>query len=1476
VTSATAAAANAAIISAQQAAQATQQSMNSLTRATQALQAMQAAQTAAHNLAASTPSNVPNGLSSGGLVPDSGLAGPGVANPVSSWTGVSTPTQSTSGNQTLVTVVQTQPNAIANWSSFNVGTNTLVYFNQSAGNTASGNNWIILNRVTDPSGVPSQILGQIRAEGAVYLLNANGIVFGGGSQINVQTLLASSLNLFSNTFGNANTPGTAAYRFLNGGIGDGTSAILLTSLAPVPGTAGPGNITVEPGASITVGTNGLALLAAPNVTNNGSITAPSGQVALVAGIGVSYRTSTNVGSGAVATTNLTFASYGNWVNASGADITPVGSVVNNGLIYTPSGNITLVGGAVAQNGVAITTTSAAQAGSIIVNSDYEASLSNATFYTGAVTFGPQAVTAVLPDPSSPPVKNDPTSLAPWQSVSAPGGFTVAPPVGQGPGFIAVNGAAIDFQGGTLVYAPGQGLSVTATVLPDPRFALPAADGRILIENGAVLDVSGIANITLPASYYVQQIILAGNELADSPLQQNGFLYGRTVSVNLALSGTNTETGETWVGTPIANLASYTNQLNNSISMLLKNGGAISLVGNEVVAETGSVVNLMGGYIHYLGGTINTTELIGSDGRIYNIGSANPNITYTGIAGEFAVEHNVSGKPDPSITQYYSSPLLSGSYYQPEYIQGGNGGTLSITVGSVNDPLRTSTGQLTIPDSGAFVFDATLLAGALAGEMQVAGHNLPTAGSFTFVGVEPIEIGSANTLSGTGLAALAPPAGFGFSSPLLASPGSAYAAQNVISSTVLDNAQLASITLTAGSGSAGSTASGGVLAPQPVTEDSGAVLAVQPLGSITLNAGTATINGTLTARGGSITINTAPGALVPDNIVVASGAVLDVSGFFINDQSLAPGTLSPALALPVNAGTIALVVPPATSQSSATGTLPPATATDLSGNITLAAGSLLNLQGGGHVNASGQLVTSNGVPVGSGGNLTLETYAGLGTPLTQGLPPLLRGVLTLDGTIEALGFSGGGTLTLEQPAFQVGGNPATAGSAYYFNPAQWGALGFGSFVLTSIEGTVVPAGAVVTLQHQNLIPNAAVLSAPSGANPAAYAAAGLLVGTQRSPTNLTISAGQETLEQALQTTTADDSAIVGLGAQILGDPGASISISSTMALTMLGTIRAPGGTVSLAVNVPFTSGGVQATITPAGPLYLGPQSVIDVSGTVVMNPVPQTLSAVARPSYTTKKVLAGGTINLADDETAILVAPGAILNVSGTAGTLNVPQLVPGGPLGGQQLALVPTPQWSSAGAININGEMGLLFEGTLKGQGGAPQAAGAILTVTVDDPSSNALFNSINPILILVEDTAQAITASGATFDFSTFVPTTKPYSNASEQINPNIPAGVLLLGADSLNGSGIGSLVLNGRGGFAGQVSLTLGQSIVYNNGGYLIAANAGNFTWSGNPIQPGLAGGTTDGASLTLNAPYVSLVGVTVSGGGEQPSPGTATDPP
>ena len=65
------------------------------------------------------------------------------------WSGLNDPTQSGSATQPIVTVKQTASKAIAYWSSFNVGPNTTLYFDQSGGNDGSGNGWIVLNRVTD-------------------------------------------------------------------------------------------------------------------------------------------------------------------------------------------------------------------------------------------------------------------------------------------------------------------------------------------------------------------------------------------------------------------------------------------------------------------------------------------------------------------------------------------------------------------------------------------------------------------------------------------------------------------------------------------------------------------------------------------------------------------------------------------------------------------------------------------------------------------------------------------------------------------------------------------------------------------------------------------------------------------------------------------------------------------------------------------------------------------------------------------------------------------------------------------------------------------------------------------------------------------------------------------------------------------------------------------------------------------------------
>src|SRR5262249_6136736 len=145
--------------------------IDTLAQTTQALNAVKNMQAAARAAAMSGPNNlgadpnhpglrlpnVPNGLTPGGL-----QVAPGVGTDPSLWVGATLPTQTASAGKTNVTIVQNQQQALLNWQTFNIGKNTDLIFDQTAGG-ANAREWIAFNKVTDPSGVPSQILGSIDA-----------------------------------------------------------------------------------------------------------------------------------------------------------------------------------------------------------------------------------------------------------------------------------------------------------------------------------------------------------------------------------------------------------------------------------------------------------------------------------------------------------------------------------------------------------------------------------------------------------------------------------------------------------------------------------------------------------------------------------------------------------------------------------------------------------------------------------------------------------------------------------------------------------------------------------------------------------------------------------------------------------------------------------------------------------------------------------------------------------------------------------------------------------------------------------------------------------------------------------------------------------------------------------------------------------------------------------------------------------------
>jgi len=91
--------------------------------------------------------------------------------------GSATITHTGSRGQTVTTVQQNSVVASIQWQSFNLGTGDTVNFVQPSSQAVS------INRISDPAG--SNIHGRIQANGQVWLLNPNGILFGKDAQINV-------------------------------------------------------------------------------------------------------------------------------------------------------------------------------------------------------------------------------------------------------------------------------------------------------------------------------------------------------------------------------------------------------------------------------------------------------------------------------------------------------------------------------------------------------------------------------------------------------------------------------------------------------------------------------------------------------------------------------------------------------------------------------------------------------------------------------------------------------------------------------------------------------------------------------------------------------------------------------------------------------------------------------------------------------------------------------------------------------------------------------------------------------------------------------------------------------------------------------------------------------------------------------------------------------------------------------------------
>ena len=147
------------------------------------------------------------------------------------------------GSNTIIN--QGSNSAIINWDSFDINKGESVYFNQNSSSS------IVLNRVTN--GLPTNIFGNLTANGNVFIMNNAGVLIGNGAVINTNSFLAGAANINDKDF----MAGKYNFYSAKGSV------------------INNGNIKVQNG--------GYAVLLGKNVENNGLIAAKLGKIYLSSG-----------------------------------------------------------------------------------------------------------------------------------------------------------------------------------------------------------------------------------------------------------------------------------------------------------------------------------------------------------------------------------------------------------------------------------------------------------------------------------------------------------------------------------------------------------------------------------------------------------------------------------------------------------------------------------------------------------------------------------------------------------------------------------------------------------------------------------------------------------------------------------------------------------------------------------------------------------------------------------------------------------------------------------------------------------------------------------------------------------------------------------------------------------------------------------------------------------------------------------------
>ena len=832
-------------------------------------------------------------------------------------------------------VIQGSQAAIVNWQSFDIGHGALVDIVQPNVDAA------LLSRVVGEN--LSRIHGSLNANGHLYLINPNGILFGADSQVNVHALIASTLDL-------------ADSDFLSGNLAfDGNSEASVMNL---------GSINAEEFAALIGG----------DLENAGALTVSGGSAALLAGD---------------ATLEIGEAGGGKiTLDLSGLID---GSSANSGIIDVSSdsgdgGQATILGGSVAASGSI--DASGLNGGEVLIGGDYQGQNPNLSHAQNTVVSGSIEANAKTDGDGGKVIVWSDGSTDFSGSITAQGGDDS----GNG-GMVETSGKQIVLNGSVNTLAKS-GLSGTYLIDPDDIEINTSSTkgGYSLITPSTILTNLGGGNV----------VVSTATEVGDGVTTDGGDIEIKadiTATTTNSLTLTATDQIRSDYGTAIT--------LSGGGDLILNAGvGGIQTIGTVSAEDVTTnsdgnqvfVGNLVvGGTFDFTasesGSVINVTNLSG--GGTLNGSTNNGSVTIAANTGDLAIQSVDAGTGNLSLTSAAgaitdadtSSDTSANLIAAQITLESANGigasgsGDLDTTASTLVSSV-TGSGNIFITDSAAVSVGATstgsgdITIGTSDGILTVSGTVNSSSGNLALTGDDGVTHTATGDLStgGSGTVTVVASAG-----DVTMVDGTTYtAAGGTVSVTGASNVALGQIVNA--SGASNVTATAGSITDVTSAEDSGN----ENISGTTLTLSSATGIG---SAGAANDLDVAATTIVASDLGTGSIYLAETDGVAIGATSTTSGALSIVAGgavttsgnISASGGSLALTGVGLTNSNTITGDANGISLSAGTGTLTSTAGSITNGGSAGTISlaADTDIVLAGGAGsiTAGAGDVTLKDSAG---------------------------------------------------------------------------------------------------------------------------------------------------------------------------------------------------------------------------------------------------------------------------------------------------------------------------------------------------------------------------------------------------------------------------------------------------------------------------------------------------------------------